>query len=150
MKVILLENVKSLGKKGEIVNVNDGYARNFILPKKLGVEATGKNLNDLKLQKNNEKKVAQENLDAAKELAAELSAGKVELAIKVGEGGRTFGSVSSKEIAVAVKDQMQLDIDKKKIQLKESIKSLGISIIVTVKLHPEVSAELKVVVKEEA
>ena len=121
MKVILLENVKSLGKKGEIVNVNDGYARNFILPKKLGVEATGKNLNDLKLQKNNEKKVAQENLDAAKELAAELSAGKVELAIKVGEGGRTFGSVSSKEIAVAVKDQMQLDIDKKKIQLKESI-----------------------------
>ena len=146
MKVILLENVKSLGKKGEIVNVNDGYARNFILPKKLGVEATGKNLNDLKLQKNNEKKVAQENLDAAKELAAELSAGKVELAIKV---GRTFGSVSSKEIAVAVKDQMQLDIDKKKIQLKESIKSLGTH-IVTVKLHPEVSAELKVVVKEEA
>lgn len=149
MKVILLENVKSLGKKGEIVNVNDGYARNFILPKKLGVEATGKNLNDLKLQKNNEKKVAQENLDAAKELAAELSAGKVELAIKVGEGGRTFGSVSSKEIAVAVKDQMQLDIDRKKIQLKESIKSLGTH-IVTVKLHPEVSAELKVVVKEEA
>lgn len=149
MKVILLENVKSLGKKGEIVNANDGYARNFILPKKLGVEATGKNLNDLKLQKNNEKKVAQENLDAAKELAAELSAGKVELAIKVGEGGRTFGSVSSKEIAVAVKDQMQLDIDKKKIQLKESIKSLGTH-IVTVKLHPEVSAELKVVVKEEA
>ena len=149
MKVILLENVKSLGKKGEIVNVNDGYARNFILPKKLGVEATGKNLNDLRLQKNNEKKVAQENLDAAKELAAELSAGKVELAIKVGEGGRTFGSVSSKEIAVAVKDQMQLDIDKKKIQLKESIKSLGTH-IVTVKLHPEVSAELKVVVKEEA
>ena len=149
MKVILLENVKSLGKKGEIVNVNDGYARNFILPKKLGVEATGKNLNELKLQKNNEKKVAQENLDAAKELAAELSAGKVELAIKVGEGGRTFGSVSSKEIAVAVKDQMQLDIDKKKIQLKESIKSLGTH-IVTVKLHPEVSAELKVVVKEEA
>ena len=149
MKVILLENVKSLGKKGEIVNVNDGYARNFILPKKLGVEATGKNLNDLKLQKNNAKKVAQENLDAAKELAAELSAGKVELAIKVGEGGRTFGSVSSKEIAVAVKDQMQLDIDKKKIQLKESIKSLGTH-IVTVKLHPEVSAELKVVVKEEA
>ena len=149
MKVILLENKKSLGKKGEIVNVNDGYARNFILPKKLGVEATGKNLNDLKLQKNNEKKVAQENLDAAKELAAELSAGKVELAIKVGEGGRTFGSVSSKEIAVAVKDQMQLDIDKKKIQLKESIKSLGTH-IVTVKLHPEVSAELKVVVKEEA
>lgn len=148
MKVILLQDVKSLGKKGEIVNVNDGYARNFILPKKLGAEATAKNLNDLKLQKNNEKKVAQENLDAAKELAAELAAGKVELAIKVGEGGRTFGSVSSKEIAAAVKDQMKLDVDKKKIVLKENIKTLGTH-IVNVKLHPEVTAELKVVVKEE-
>ena len=149
MKIILLQDVKSLGKKGEIVNVNDGYARNFILPKKLGAEATAKNLNDLKLQKNNEKKVAQENLDAAKELAAELAAGKVELAIKVGEGGRTFGSVSSKEIAAAVKDQKKLDVDKKKIVLKENIKTLGTH-IVNVKLHPEVTAELKVVVKEEA
>lgn len=149
MKVILLQDVKSLGKKGEIVNVNDGYARNFILPKKLGVEATGKNLNDLKLQKNNEKKVAQENLEAARKLAQELSEGKVELSIKVGEGGRTFGSVSSKEIAAAVKDQMKLDVDKKKIQLKEAIKSLGTH-MVAVKLHPEVTAELKVVVKEEA
>ena len=149
MKVILLQDVKSLGKKGEIVNVNDGYARNFILPKKLGVEATGKNLNDLKLQKNNEKKVAQEHLEAAKELAAELASGQVELAIKVGEGGRVFGSVSSKEIAAAIKEQMNLDVDKKKIQLKEAIKSLGTH-IVNVKLHPEVTAELKVVVKEEA
>ena len=149
MKVILLQDVKSLGKKGEIVNVNDGYARNFILPKKLGVEATGKNLNDLKLQKNNEKKVAQENLDAAKALAAKLAEGEVVLAIKVGEGGRTFGSVSSKEIAAAVKEQMGLELDKKKISLKEPIKSLGTH-IVTVKLHPEVAAELKVSVKEEA
>ncbi len=149
MKVILLQDVKSLGKKGEIVNVNDGYARNFILPKKLGVEATGKNLNDLKLQRNNEKKVAQENLEAAKKLAAELAEGQVELAIKVGEGGRAFGSVSSKEIAAAVKEQMNLDVDKKKIQLKEAIKSLGTH-IVSVKLHPQVTAELKVFVKEEA
>ena len=149
MKVILLQDVKSLGKKGEIVNVNDGYARNFILPKKLGVEATGKNLNDLKLQKNNEKKVAQENLDAAKKLAAELAAGKVDLAIKVGEERRAFGSVSSKEIAAAVKEQMGLDVDKKKIQLKEAIKSLGTH-VVAVKLHPEVTAELKVSEKEEA
>ena len=95
MKVILMQDVKSLGKKGEIVNVNDGYARNFILPKKLGVEANGKNLNDLKLKKQNEEKVAQENLDAAKELAAKLGEGKVELKIKTGEGGKTFGSVSS-------------------------------------------------------
>ena len=149
MKVILLQDVKSLGKKGEIVNVNDGYARNFILPKKMGVEATGKNLNDLKLQRNNEKKVAQEHLEAARELGAKLGEGKVELSIKVGEGGRAFGSVSSKEIAAAVKDQMGLDIDKKKIQLKEAIKSLGTH-LVPVKLHPEVTAELKVVVKEEA
>ena len=143
MKVILLQDVKALGKKGEVVNVNDGYARNFILPKKLGVEANGKNLNDLKLQKNNEAKVAQEHLDAAKKLAEELKAGKVVLTMKVGEGGRTFGSVSSKEIAEAVKEQMHLDIDKKKIQLKEQIKTLGTH-IVSVKLHPEVTAELKV------
>lgn len=147
MKVILLQDVKALGKKGEVVNVNDGYARNFILPKKLGVEANGKNLNDLKLQKNNEAKVAQEHLDAAKKLAEELKAGKVVLTMKIGEGGRTFGSVSSKEIAEAVKEQMHLDIDKKKIQLKEQIKTLGTH-IVSVKLHPEVTAELKVSVKE--
>lgn len=116
MKVILLEDVKALGKKGEIVNVNDGYARNFILPKKLGLEATGKNLNDLKLQKANEEKIAQEQLEAAKALAEKIAAGKVTLQIKVGEGGRTFGSVSSKEVAHAVKEQMGYDIDKKKIQ----------------------------------
>ena len=147
MKVILLQDVKALRKKGEVFNVNDGYARNFILPKKLGVEANGKNLNDLKLQKNNEAKVAQEHLDAAKKLAEELKAGKVVLTMKVGEGGRTFGSVSSKEIAEAVKEQMHLDIDKKKIQLKEQIKTLGTH-IVSVKLHPEVTAELNVSVKE--
>lgn len=147
MKVILLQDVKSLGKKGEIVNVNDGYARNFILPKKMGVEANGKNLNDLKLQKNNEAKVAQENLEAARKLAEELKEGQVVLTMKVGEGGRTFGSVSSKEIAEAVKTQMKLDVDKKKIQLKEQIKTLGTH-IVSVKLHPEVTAELKVSVKE--
>ena len=147
MKVILLEDVKALGKKGEIVNVNDGYARNFILPKKLGLEATGKNLNDLKLKKQNEEKVAQEQLDDAKALAAKIEAGKVELSIKVGEGGRTFGSVSSKEIAAAVKEQMGYDIDKKKIQLKDAIKTLGTH-NVPVKLHAKVTAELKVVVTE--
>ena len=141
MKIILIEDVKSLGKKGEIVNVNDGYARNFILPKKLGLEATGKNLNDLKLQKANEEKVAQQIWDEAKELGKKLEAGKVELAIKIGEGGRAFGSVSSKEIAVAVKEQMGYDIDKKKIQLKDSIKTLGTH-MVPVKLHPKVTAEL--------
>ena len=147
MKVILLEDVKSLGKKGEIVNVNDGYARNFIFPKKLGLEATSKNLNDLKLQKANEDKKAQALLDEAKELAKKVEAGKVTLSIKVGEGGRTFGSVSSKEIAAEVKKQMNLDIDKKKIQLKDAIKTLGTH-NVPVKLHAKVTAELKVVVTE--
>lgn len=148
MKVILLEDVKSLGKKGEIVNVNDGYARNFILPKKMGVEANTRNLNDLKLKKVNEEKVAKENLEAAKALAEQIGAGQVELRIKVGEGGKAFGSVSSKEIAAAAKEQMGLDVDKKKIQLKEALKSLGTH-IVPVRLHPEVTAELKVVLDEE-
>ncbi len=147
MKVILLEDVKSLGKKGQIVNINDGYARNFVLPKKLGVEATPKNLNDLKLQNANKEKLAQEALDAAKELAAKLEAGKVVLSIKTGEGGKAFGSVSSKEIATEVKNQMGYEIDKKKIQLKDAIKTLGTH-TVPVKLHAKVTAELKVVVTE--
>ena len=148
MKVILLQDVKSLGKKGEIVNVNDGYARNFILPKKLGLEANGKNMNDLKLQKNNEAKVAKAHLEAAKELAKQLEAGKVEVAIKVGEGGKVFGSVSNKEIAAEVKKQLGLEIDKKKVQLKDALKTLGTH-KVPVKLHPEVTAEVTVEVKEE-
>lgn len=147
MKVILLEDVKVLGKKGQIVNINDGYARNFVLPKKLGVEATAKNLNDLKLQNANKEKLAQEALDAAKELAQKLEAGKVVLTIKTGEGGKVFGSVSSKEIATEVKNQMGYEIDKKKIQLKDAIKTLGTH-TVPVKLHQKVTAELKVVVTE--
>ncbi|MDO4313679.1 MAG: 50S ribosomal protein L9 [Eubacteriales bacterium] len=148
MKVILLEDVKSLGKKGEIVNVNDGYARNFLLKTKKGVEATGKNLNDLKLQKANADKIALENLEAAKALGEKLAAGQVEVSIKTGEGGRVFGSVSSKEIAAAVEEQLGLKVDKKKIQLKEQLKSLGVH-NVPVKLHPKGTAELKVHVKEE-
>ena len=147
MKVILLEDVKSLGKKGQIVNVSDGYARNMILPKKLGVEATSKNLNDLKLRKANEEKGAQENLDAAKAFAEELSTKEIILTLKVGEGGRTFGSVSSKEISEAAKKQLNLDIDKKKLQLENPIRNLGVT-NVPVRLHPKVTGSLKVWVKE--
>lgn len=147
MKVILLEDVKSLGKKGDIVNVNDGYARNFILPKKLGMEANNKNLNDLKLQKANEEKRAQEIYEEAKALAVKVEEKPVVLTIKSGEGGKTFGSVSSKEIAKAALDQLGIEIDKKKLQLPEPIKTLGTT-IVPVKLHPKVVAELKVSVKE--
>ena len=147
MKVILLEDVKALGKKGQVVNVSDGYARNLLLPKKLGVEATGKNMNDLKLQKAHEDKVAQENLDAAKAFAEELKDTQVTVGIKVGEGGRTFGSISAKEIAEAAKAQLGYELDKKKLQLSAPIKELGTT-MVPIKLHPKVTGELKVVVKE--
>ncbi|MCI9422414.1 MAG: 50S ribosomal protein L9 [Dorea sp.] len=149
MKVILTEDVKSLGKKGEIVEVSDGYARNFILKKKKGLEANNKNLNDLKLKKANDDKLAQEQYEAAKELGKKLEAGKVEMSIKTGEGGKAFGSIASKEIAAEVKEQMGLDVDKKKIQLKEAIKTLGTH-NVPIKLHPKVTVDLKVIVNEEA
>lgn len=147
MEIILLQDVKSLGKKGDKVSVNDGYARNFILPKKLGVEATSKNLNDLKLQKANEEKLKQEQLDAAREFAKELEDKVVVVSIKAGEGGRTFGSVSSKEIVQAAKQQLGYDIDKKKLQLPEPLKALG-TYNVKLKLHPKVTGELKVKVTE--
>ncbi len=148
MKVILIQDVKSLGKKGEIVNVSDGYARNFILPKGLGLEADAKNLNDLKLQKANEAKKAQQLLEAAQELAKVLETKEVVLKMKSGKDGRAFGSISSKEIASATKQQCDLELDKKKIQLPESIKSLGVYEI-GVKLHPQVTGKLKVKVIEE-
>lgn len=147
MKVILLEDVKSLGKKGEIVNVSDGYARNFILKTKKGVEANAANLNTLKLQKANDEKVAKENLEAARELGGRLSASPVEIRIKAGEGGKLFGAIATKEIAAAVKEQHGLDVDKKKIVLEEPIKELGTH-IVKVKLHKDVTAELTVKVTE--
>lgn len=146
MKVILIEDVKSLGKKGETVNVSDGYARNMLFPKKLAVEATARNMNDLKLKKAHEEKVAKEQLEDAEAFAAEIPKAQVKVSVKVGEGGKTFGSVSSKEIAEAAKAQLGFDIDKKKIQMSNPIKSVGIT-SVSVKLHPKVTAELKVIVE---
>lgn len=147
MKVILLEDVKALGKKGQIVDVSDGYARNAILPKKLGVEATPKNLNDLKLQNQHADKVAQENYENALALAQVVNKTTVELKLKSGKDGKAFGSISSKEISQAAKEQAGLDIDKKKMHLKESIKNLG-TYEIPVKLHPKVTAEIKVKVVE--
>ena len=149
MKVILKEDIKSLGKKGEIVEVSDGYARNFILKKNKGVEANSSNLNDLKLKKANDDKIAQEQYEAAKELGKQIEAGQIQVSIKMGEGGKAFGSVSSKEIAEEVKKQLDLTIDKKKVQLKEAIKVPGTH-DVPIKLHPKVTADLKVLVTEEA
>ncbi len=147
MDIVLLEDVKALGKKGQIVKVNDGYARNFILPKKLGIEATTKNLNDLKLQKANEVKIQAEQLDAAKELAAKIGELSITLSIRAGEGGRAFGSVSGKEISQAIKSQLSMDIDKKKLVLPEPLKTFG-SHEVPIKLHKEVTAKLIVKVVE--
>ena len=149
MKVILKEDIKSLGKKGEIVEVSDGYARNFILKKNKGVEANSSNLNDLKLKKANDDKIAQEQYEAAKELGKQIEAGQIQVSIKMGEGGKAFGSVSSKEIAEEVKKQLDLTIDKKNVQLKEAIKVPGTH-VVPIKLHPKVTADLKVLVTEEA
>lgn len=147
MKVILLEDVKSLGKKGEIVQVSDGYARNYILARKLGLEATAKNLNDWKLKKANEDRQAAKRLEEAKAFAEEIEKAQVTVKIKAGEGGKLFGSVSSKEIAQAAKEQLGMDIDKKKLVLPTPIKAVGAT-EVPVKLHPQVTASLKVVVEE--
>lgn len=147
MDIVLLEDVKALGKKGQIVKVNDGYARNFILPKKLGIEATSKNLNDLKLQKANEARLAAEQLEAAKALAEQIAKTSITLSIRAGEGGRAFGSVSGKEISSAISSQLNLDIDKKKLVLPEPLKTFG-SHEVPVKLHKDVTAKLMVKVVE--
>lgn len=147
MKVILLEDVKSVGKKNEVVEVSDSFARNMLIKKKRGVEATNQALNDLKLRNKRAEKVASENLEAAKQLAEDLKEKKVEVKIKAGEGGRTFGSVSTKEISEAVRQQLDLELDKKKMQLTEPIKALGFY-EVPVKLHPQVTATLNVHVIE--
>lgn len=147
MKVILLEDVKALGKKGEIVNVSDGYARNALLPKKLGVEANNKNLNDLKLQKKHEEKIAKEIYDNAVALSKVVEEQKVVVKVRCGEGGRLFGTVSTKEIAIAAKQQVNLELDKKKMQLSDPIKALG-TYEIPVKLHPKVTAKLTVQVVE--
>ena len=147
MEVVLLEDVKALGKKGQIVKVNDGYARNFILPKNLGIEATSKTLNDLKLQKANADKIAAEQLQAAKDLAADLAEKSITLSIKAGEGGKAFGSVSSKEITKAIQDQLGMEIDKKKLVLPEPLKTFGTH-EVPIKLHRDVTGKLAVKVVE--
>lgn len=145
MKVVLLQDVKALGKKGDVVEVKEGYAKNMLLPKKLGIEATPKALNDLKLQKANADKKAAEALAAARELAAKLESVPVKVAVKMGAGGKVFGSVSTKEIAEAIQKEMGLEVDKKKISADGAIKDAG-TYTVNVKLHPEVTAKVKVLV----
>lgn len=147
MKVVLLKDVKKVGKKGEIVDVSDGYARNFLLAKGFGKEATSQAINDVKMKKAADDRHRAEELAAAQELGAKLKEMSVTVSMKAGEGGRTFGSISTKEIVKAAKEQLDLAIDKKKLVLKEPIKSLGTH-IVAVKLHPKVTSELTVKVVE--
>ncbi len=148
MKVILLEDVKKLGKKGDLVDVSDGYARNMLLKKKLGIEATNKNINDLKLQKAHQDKVAAEQLQEARDLAEEISRKKISMKMKVGDNGKAFGTISTKEMAQAVKDQLGYELDKKKFSVDEPVKALG-NYVVKIKLHPKVTAELAMEVSEE-
>ena len=147
MKIILLEDVKGVGKKGQTINASDGYARNFILPKKLGVEATPANMNTLKLQQKAEEKRKAEELAQARAAAEKLENLTVNIAVKTGEGGKLFGSVTNKEIAAALEKQHGLKIDKKTIVLADQIKMVG-ERHVEVKLHPQVTAELKVKITE--
>lgn len=147
MKIILLEDIRSLGKKGDVVKVSDGYARNALLPQKKAVEANAKNMNDLKLKKKHDARVEKEELEAAQKLAEDLKDKKVVVSVKTGEGGRTFGSVSTKEIAQAAKDQLNVVLDKKKMTLEEPIRALG-TYMVPIKLHAQVTAQLKVQVTE--
>ncbi len=147
MKVILLEDVKTVGKKGEIVDVSDGYARNVLIRKGQAKQATGKNMNDLKLQQANAQKMAQEALDAARKLGEEMHDKTIKVAVKTGEGGRIFGSVSSKEIAEELKAQLNYDVDKKKIQLDTPLKALGMH-TVEIKLHPQVTTSVFVLLTE--
>ena len=146
MKVILLADVKTVGKKGEIVEVSDAFARNVLLKKNQAVEANNRTMNDLKLRSANEEKVAAENLAAAKELAAKLEKSSVTVRVKTGENGRLFGSISGTEIADAAAEQLGLEIDRKKVQLASPIKTLG-ETMVPIRLHTQVTAQLKVIVE---
>ncbi len=145
MKIILTQDVKKVGKKGEILEVKDGYARNALLPKGLAIEANAVNLNQRKLEQKAEDKRKQKELDDAKEIEERLKDKEIKIPVKTGEGGKIFGSVTSKEIAETIKKDLGLDIDKKKIQLKEAIKALG-TLTISIKLHPQVTASVTVVI----
>ena len=147
MKIILLEDVKGVGKKGDAVNVSEGYAKNFLIPKKLGIEANASNLNDLKLKQNSEVKRKAQELQEAEELKTLIETKTVEIAVKTGGNGKLFGSVTNKEIAEALEEGTGIKIDKKKIVLNDPIKMVGERIL-PVKLHSKVTAELKVNIKE--
>lgn len=146
MKVILLQDVKNVGKKGDIVNASDGYARNFLFPKKLAEEASGANLNKINAIKESERKARLKDIEEAQKLAEDLKTKEVVLKVKAGEGGRLFGAITSKDVSEAIKKQLGIDIDKKKISM-ENIKTMGLH-EVELKLYTEINGKLKVRVEE--
>lgn len=147
MKVILLEDVKKLGKKGDIVEVAEGYGRNFLISKGLAAEGTAANLNNAKQKQQAQAHKKQVANDEAHVLASQLSKVAVTVGVKVGDGGRVFGSVTAKDIAEAVEKAYKVELDKKKIELKEPLKNLG-TYDVLVRVHPEITSTIKVTVVE--
>ncbi|PTM56881.1 50S ribosomal protein L9 [Desmospora activa] len=148
MKVIFQQDVKGQGKKGEMKEVAEGYARNFLLPRGLAIEASAGNINTLKDQKRRESEQKQKELEHSRQLAQELEQADITIRTKAGDGGRLFGSVTSKQISQLLKQKHGLQVDKKKIQLDEPIRTLGVT-KVPVKLHPKVMATLSVQVLEQ-
>ena len=146
MQIILLQDVKSLGKKGTVVKVNDSYGRNYIIPRKLGVEANAANLNDLKLQNANTAKLEAAKLASAKEVKEKLDGKSFVVRIKAGKDGKTFGSVTAKEVAAAIMETAKIEIDKKKIVM-EPVKAIGEQ-RVKLKLHKDINAEILLKVEE--
>lgn len=145
MKVILLQDDKTLGKKGDVVNAKEGYARNFLFPKKVAIEATPANMKVLENQKKAQEQKEQEALDEAKKLEEELAKITIVIKTKTGENGKLFGSITTKEIAELLKDNHNIDIDKRKLELEDSIKAVG-NYIAKVKLHAKVTAKLNVII----
>ena len=143
MQVILLQDIKGVGKKDEIINANDGYARNYLLPKKLGVEANKENLSKLKAKNDSKAYKKSVEKEEAQKIAERLKGILLKIPVKSGENGKIFGSITSKEIADNLKEQYGIDVDKKKIDLKEPIKSLG-SFNVNIKLFEGVLGNLKI------
>ena len=143
MKLILQQEVKKLGKKGEIIEVSEGYARNYLLPQKLAIPATNTNINTVSQQKASEERKQKRMLEEAQMLAAQMSKLEVTIGVKSGEGGKLFGSVTGKDIADALKQQHSVDIDKRKVDVKDAIKSVG-TYPVSIKIHPEVSTKIQV------
>ena len=149
MKLILTQDVKGLGKKGELVNVSDGYARNFLFPRGLAKEANAQAMTELKNRDDAAKHRAEMELQHAKDAAAQIEGKTIKLTAKAGAGGRLFGSITAKEVAEAAAKQLGVELDKKKVALESEIKGFG-TFGATVKLHTQVQAKFYVAVAEEA